>query len=231
MNKDILKLILVGLLSLFVVACGAPAGDAIDEDPALGENFDEQENGNIEEEEVDEEEDVNEDEEEEIDEEEDPGIEGPFCGDGFVDDDEECDDGNDVDGDGCSSACEVEAFEGETDGEIVIDLIIDDLGSNEEPLATDCVGTIALSVADGILFGEGRCFLPSNVLDYTVSGQVDEDGVIDGDIVITLNNGPNALPLTGVLEDGVMSLEFDGFTLLTTRIRGVWDGTILADFD
>ena len=223
MKTDILKLTLVGLLSLFALACGAPAGDAVDEDPALGEDFDQYEGDNIEEENVD--------EEELAVDEEDLGAEGPFCGDGFVDDGEACDDGNDVDGDGCSSACEVEAFEGETEGDIVIDLIIDDLGSNEEPLATGCTGTIAVSVTDGILFGDGSCVLPNNFLDYTVSGQVDEDGVVDGDIVITLNNRPHAVPLTGALEDGVMSLDFGGVTLITSRIRGVWDGTIVADFD
>jgi len=216
MKTDILKLTLVGLLSLFALACGAPAGDAVDEDPALGEDFEEHDGDNIEDENVD---------------EEDLGVDGPFCGDGFVDDDEACDDGNDLDGDGCSSACEAEAFEGETEGDIVIELIIDDLGSNEEPLATSCTGTISISVSDGLLFGDGSCALPNNFLDYTVSGQVDEDGVVDGDIVITLNNRPHALSLTGALEDGVVSLDFDGVTLITSRIRGVWDGTVVADFD
>lgn len=36
------------------------------------------------------------------------------CGDGFVDPDEECDDGNDVAGDGCSPSCEREFFCGNT---------------------------------------------------------------------------------------------------------------------
>jgi len=33
---------------------------------------------------------------------------GGFCGDGFLDDGEECDDGNNINGDGCSSVCEDE---------------------------------------------------------------------------------------------------------------------------
>ena len=33
---------------------------------------------------------------------------GPFCGDGAVDPDEECDDGNTANGDGCSSTCQAE---------------------------------------------------------------------------------------------------------------------------
>jgi cysteine-rich repeat protein len=37
----------------------------------------------------------------------------PFCGDGILDPGEECDDGNNEDGDGCSSSCEVEEMGGE----------------------------------------------------------------------------------------------------------------------
>ncbi|MFP4524195.1 MAG: DUF4215 domain-containing protein [Candidatus Woesearchaeota archaeon] len=37
-------------------------------------------------------------------------LQGPFCGDGVVNGEEECDDGNNEDGDGCSSSCEVEPF-------------------------------------------------------------------------------------------------------------------------
>ena len=33
----------------------------------------------------------------------------PLCGDGVVDDGEDCDDGNTVDGDGCSAVCTTEA--------------------------------------------------------------------------------------------------------------------------
>lgn len=36
-----------------------------------------------------------------------PGM--PLCGDSYMDPGEECDDGNTVDGDGCASACELEA--------------------------------------------------------------------------------------------------------------------------
>ncbi|MCP4250575.1 MAG: DUF4215 domain-containing protein, partial [bacterium] len=32
----------------------------------------------------------------------------PFCGDGILDRDEECDDGNNADGDGCSVDCLIE---------------------------------------------------------------------------------------------------------------------------
>lgn len=40
----------------------------------------------------------------------------PFCGDGILDDGEACDDGNNVDGDGCSATCQDEGGEGCTPG-------------------------------------------------------------------------------------------------------------------
>jgi len=51
---------------------------------------------------------VGEDPEEEDPEEEDPEEEDPVCGNGDVEDGEECDDGNVVDDDGCSARCEQE---------------------------------------------------------------------------------------------------------------------------
>jgi cysteine-rich repeat protein len=47
----------------------------------------------------------------------DPSCRDSFCGDGFVDEGEQCDDGNMIDGDGCSAACTIEmAGEGCTPG-------------------------------------------------------------------------------------------------------------------
>ena len=40
----------------------------------------------------------------------------PICGDGYLDEGEQCDDGNNVDGDGCSAICEDEKMEGCTPG-------------------------------------------------------------------------------------------------------------------
>jgi cysteine-rich repeat protein len=40
-------------------------------------------------------------------------VEEPFCGDGIVDPAEECDDGNNIDGDGCSAECTIEQEGGE----------------------------------------------------------------------------------------------------------------------
>jgi hypothetical protein len=39
------------------------------------------------------------------------------------------------------------------------------------------------------------------------------------------------LVIEGTLDDGVLSLEFDGVTLVTQNIRAVWDGAIEADFN
>ena len=111
MRKTILDVILIGLLSVFAVACGDTGGDQFGEEPGFEQDLNEDPEGNVGQDEADA------GEENQDDEEEDPGFDGPFCGDAFVDGDEECDDGNDQDGDGCSSACEVEAFEGETEGD------------------------------------------------------------------------------------------------------------------
>ena len=231
MTKNLLSAIFISLLSTLAVACGDAGTVPIEGEPGFGEELDAGNGaeGNVDENEANEDEEVVDDQDEEIDEE--PGIDGPFCGDGFVDDDEECDDGNERDDDGCSSVCEVEVFEGETQGEIAIDLIVDDLNSNEEPLEAGCTGEIAVAVNNRVLVGEGRCFLPANFLDYTVDADVDEDGTVEGGITIVLNNRPNVLPLAGSLDNGFLSLRFDGVTLLVANIRGVWDGTIEADFD
>jgi cysteine-rich repeat protein len=43
----------------------------------------------------------------------DPACRAPYCGDGVVDPNEACDDGNNVDGDGCSAVCAVEPYCGD----------------------------------------------------------------------------------------------------------------------
>ncbi len=240
MSKNILNAILIGLLSIVMVACGAAGADPVEGEPGFEEDLGAEDGGTGEhddegnfddEEEIDDDEENVDDNEEIVDDEVEPGIDGPFCGDGFVDHDEACDDGNDADGDGCSSLCEVEPFAGEAGGDIAIDLIVDDLNSNAAPLEASCADVIALTVNEDVLVGEGRCFLPANFLDYTVDATVDESGEVTGDITIVLNNRPNVLPLTGTLQDGTLALAFDGVTILVGSIRGVWDGTITADFD
>lgn len=232
MTKNSLNAILIGLLAVLAMACGAPAADSPDAQNDFGEGLGEEEVADVDAEDIDEDEEPIEEDGEDIgDGEEEEEIEAPFCGDGVVDDGEECDDGNPEDGDGCSSFCEIEVFQAEAQGEIAIELIVDDLSSNEAPLETGCADAIALEVDDRTLVGEGRCFLPANFLDYTIDAEVDEDGAVEGEITIVLNNRPNVLPISGTLEDGVLTIEFDGVTLLVGNIRGVWNGTIAANFD
>lgn len=221
MERYILNSILIGLLSIGVVACGDPGTDPVDQDTGFDQDLDQQDDDFVDDENVDDE--VVDDEEEEVD--------APFCGDGFVDADEACDDGNVEDGDGCSSACEEEVFAGATDGAVQIHLIVDDLNSNEAPIEADCADAIALEVSDGVLTGEGTCALPANFLSYTLDAEVDEAGLVSGEIEIVLNNRPNVLVVSGTLVDGALALGFDGVTILVGSIRGVWNGTIQADFD
>jgi len=212
--------IFLSLLPLFAVACGDPGAMPTGEEADLGGDFAGDAGGTG----------------------GDPGIgqggaggtgdiDAPFCGDGFIDEAEECDDGNQQDGDGCSSTCAIEVFAGESEGEVAIHLIIDDLGSNTAPAEADCVDTIAVVVNDGVLGGEGRCFLPSNFLDYELDADVDENGAVEGTIDVVLNGTTHVLDIAGALEDGVLFLEFSGMTLATTRIRLVWNGTVEADFN
>lgn len=232
MKKTLIQFIFLSLLSLFVVACGAAGGDAGYEEPGFGDELVDEENQDVvEEDELDEEDPDGEDlDEEDLDEEE-PEVEAPFCGDGFVDEGEACDDGNTEDGDGCSSVCEEEAFAGATDGDIAIDVIIDDLNSNAPPAQADCADLIDLETEDGELFGEGTCSLPANFLTYTLDAVIDSDGVVSGEIDIVLNNRSNVVPVTGTFTDGVLELGFEGVTPIVGSIRGIWNGTIDASFD
>jgi cysteine-rich repeat protein len=232
MTKKLLIAFVTGLLSTLALACG-DAGEPFEGERGFGEEAVGEPDENLGEEEGEEGEDGNDPgfEENEEEDEEDPEPETPFCGDGFLDVGEECDDGNGVDGDGCSAACELEPFEGSAEGSVLIDLIVDDLNSNEEPLQQDCSGDIEVQIANGVIVGDGRCFLPANFMDYTIDATVDDAGDVQGEIIVTLNNRPHVLPLQGSFIDGALSLAFDGVTILVGNIRGVWDGTIEADFN
>ncbi len=231
------------LVSSLAIACGDGGAKFVDDDLGFEDATDAQGNGKNENEELaqdrqedaveEENGDVQEVEESELEEPEleEPELEEPFCGDGFIDADEGCDDGNDTDGDGCSSSCEIEPYEAEGEGSISIGLILDDLGSNDAPLETGCAGTVALLLQDGLLRGDGRCFLPANFLDYLIDADIDEAGRVQGTITITLNGRLNALPLGGTLEDEVLTLDFSGVTLVGGRVRGIWNGEIDASFE
>jgi hypothetical protein len=126
---------------------------------------------------------------------------------------------------------EPEVFE--TEGQISVDVIIDSLVSNEPPIEDSCSGTIALEIDNGAIVGEGRCFLDTNAnfLDYVLDAEVDESGAVSGEVDVILNGRSNVLDIEGTLDDGVLSVEFDGVTLVTQNIRAVWDGAIDADFN
>ena len=126
---------------------------------------------------------------------------------------------------------EPEVFE--TEGQSSVDVIIDSLVSNEPPIEDSCSGTIALEIDNGAIVGEGRCFLDTNAnfLDYVLDAEVDESGAVSGEVDVILNGRSNVLVIEGTLDDGVLSLEFDGVTLVTQNIRAVWDGAIEADFN
>lgn len=220
MTKQLLNLIFIGLLSLLVVACGDAGDHEVGDEAGFEEEVDQNDDPNLEEE-VD---DENEIEDEDL-------VDAPFCGDGFVDEGEACDDANEVDGDGCSSDCELEALE--TEGQMSINIVIDDLTSNEQPLEDTCSGTIEIQIDAGLVVGAGRCFLDNNAnfLDYAIDAEVDESGAVDGEVEIILNTRPHVLVVTGSLDQGQLSLEFDGVTLVTQNIRAVWNGEVEADFN
>ena len=221
MHNKALKTFALILVSSFALACGDGGAELVEDELGVEEEIDAQGGGKNE----------TENEGAEEPEVEEPEVEEPFCGDGTTDTDEACDDGNDLDGDGCSSRCEIEPYEAEAEGSISIGLILDDLGSNDAPLQTDCAGTIALLLQDEFLSGDGRCFLPANFLDYVVDAEIDEAGRVEGTITITLNGRLNALPLGGTFENEVLTLDFSGATLVGGPVRGLWNGEIDASFE
>ena len=157
-----------------------------------------------------------------------------FCGDGFVDPEEQCDDGNEEDGDGCSSLCEDEVIEPvETEGEFSTLITIDDLNSTEAPLSDTCSDAIELVLDDGEITGQGSCALDNNnnFLSYEIDAVVDETGALEGEVEIVLNTRSHFVQIEGTLQNGFLSLDFDGVTLVTGAIRAIWDGTIEADFN
>lgn len=227
MTKTMLNTTLLSLLSVLMLACGGANGDSLEGEPGFvddggaggtggaGDDVGFGGAGG------------------EPDDGEPIEPEPPFCGDGFVDEDEACDDGNVEDGDGCSSLCEEEAVVAEATGDVSINLILDDLNSNVPPTVGDCEGTIELSLDEGVLVGEGQCFFVefSNFMDYSVDAVVDEAGTVEGEIEVVLNNRPYVFALEGTLEDSSLKLIFDDVNIVVGSIRGIWNGTILADFD
>lgn len=160
----------------------------------------------------------------EVDENED----GPICGDGILDDAEECDDGDDQDGDGCSSECLIEeiVFAGLLD----IELTVDDLNSREAPLVAICEGELELSVFGDDIEGEGSCALPANFMTMELEASL-EGGDIEGKIVITFNAREHVLALEGSRVGDRIELSFEGVTLATANVRLLWDGVAEVEVD
>lgn len=226
MTKTTLNTILISLLSMFAIACGNPGYEQAGGDLGFGENVDAEEgdiDGEVGEQDADEGEDLVDGED--VDEEEPDTFGDPTCGDGVVDDSELCDDGNEEDGDGCTSACLLEV-----DAQISIDIAVDDLNSTAAPTTDTCSNAILL-VADGTsIEGEGRCTLDNNAnfLDYVLDAEVDESGVVTGEIEIILNGRSHFIDVEGTLDDGALSLQFFGVTLVTQNIRAIWNGDIIG---
>lgn len=226
MTKTTLNTILISLLSMFAIACGNPGYEQPGADPGFGENVDAEEGdigGEVGEQEADEGDHLVDDQD--VDEEEPDTFGDPICGDGVVDDSELCDDGNEEDGDGCTSACLLEV-----DAQISIDIAVDDLNSTAAPTTDTCSNAIFL-VADGTsIVGEGRCTLDNNpnFLDYVLDAEVDESGVVTGEIEIILNGRSHFIDVEGTLDDRALSLQFFGVTLVTQNIRAIWNGDIIG---
>jgi len=218
MTRNTLNTICLSLLSILAIACGDAGGAPVERDGDLGGVLAGEEAGN--------EGDVNVGEDEN-------------AVDGNIEDGENDEDGNveegeddELDGEG-ENADDEEPGVFQTEGQISVEVIIDSLVSNEPPIEDSCSGTIALEIDNGAIVGEGRCFLDTNAnfLDYVLDAEVDESGAVSGEVDVILNGRSHVLVIEGTLDDGVLSLEFDGVTLVTQNIRAVWDGAIEADFN
>lgn len=228
MKKLSLKTLFVGLIPCLLIACGDPGADYAEE-PGFGEEVDANQGGDHVDQqgELDDEPPVDEPVDEEPIEEEPE----PFCGDGLIDDGEQCDDGNDEAGDGCSDQCEVEEIVIETEGDVLVKLTLDDLNSSDEPTSGDCVGVVDIVTNERDLSIDGQCFFPANFMDVSGAGDIDEAGQVTGELTFTLNGRDNVMPFTGTLEGRVLALQFFHTNLVVGSIRGIWDGTIDAELD
>jgi hypothetical protein len=209
MTRNTLNALCLSLLSLLAIACGDAGGAPVEEDTDLGGVLAGEEGGN--------------DDDANI-EEGDNDIDGNI--------EEDADDEQDVDGENADDE-EEQPSVFEAEGELSVDVVIDSLISNEAPLEDSCSGAIELEINSGAVVGEGRCLLDTNAnfLDYVLDADIDDSGVVSGEIDVILNGRSNVLDIEGSFDDGVLSLEFDGVTLVTQNIRAVWNGAIDADFN
>lgn len=81
-----------------------------------------------------------------------------YCGDGVLDPDEECDDGNRLSGDGCNAACQVEILPECGDGRVNSDEECDDGERNSDTVADACRTNCRLPFCgDGVVDSSESC--------------------------------------------------------------------------
>ena len=119
---------------------------------------------------------------------------GPVCGDGTLDAGEECDDGNTVDGDGCSAVCTIEPFCG--DGTLDAGEQCDD-GNNTDGDGCSAVCTIEneAPICTAAAAGPSQLWPPNHKLvPVSISGVTDPDG---NDVTISVTSVHQDEPRTG----------------------------------
>ena len=141
------------------------------------------------------------------------------CGNNIVEPEEECDDGNTVDGDGCSSLCEIEVV-----GEIPIQLKDGHIFIYDNEISGKHIDDVGIStyynyvrelVISSCTFASGELITdcgraPTNIT-YNESGEINPDEVVIGhySTVITMENGNQvvediAIIGTPVCGDGII---------------------------
>lgn len=174
------------------------------------------------------------------------------CGDGVLDDWEECDDGNRLDGDGCTSSCTLNPFYEKTveigDGDLVVTSMTKDAddyywitgGIDEsENGDLDWHRNMLLIKVDGMgnkvsSFGSGGYIIPSHDHINEISSiySFGNDIVIDnnGKIIVTGNASTfisgdlhESAAMWRLNTDGTLDITFNGTGLLTHHAAAQWE--------
>jgi cysteine-rich repeat protein len=156
------------------------------------------------------------------------GVIPDFCGDGALNPAEECDDGNNIDGDGCDAACNLEScIDGDGDGICDPDDLCDgddSSGDSDGDYLCDNLDACPLDPAndedgDGLCAGDDNCPAVPNS-DQTDSdgdgaGDLcddddDDDGVLDGDDNCQYDHNPDQADFDGDGAGDVCDSDIDG---------------------
>ncbi len=161
----------------------------------------------------------------------------PGCGDGTLQGTEQCDDGNLVDGDGCSSTCTLfNCGAGETS--VVLDatglpLSIPDPGSVNSTIAVPNTGTVSkvavvLNIPHTWDSDVDISLVPPNGLTYDLSS---DNGGSDDNYTNTVFSSDSANPITSGAAPftGVYAPETSFSTLLGSSSAGNWQLTVADD--